>query len=144
MRGPGPRLRGLAGRARSTVDQRRRGQRALRRAHRSSASGHSGAPKLTGGAQNGEGGTGSSIRASPGLERRRGGRATTGKARWCRRSVRGRLELLERENESGESCGEARGGCSPFIGAGGAPGGGGRAVNAGVNGFNAIEGVKCR
>jgi hypothetical protein len=28
------------------------------------------------GAQNGEGGTGSSIRASPGLERRRGGRAT--------------------------------------------------------------------
>jgi hypothetical protein len=28
-------------------------------------------------AQNGEGGTGSSIRASPGLERRRGGRATT-------------------------------------------------------------------
>jgi hypothetical protein len=33
------------------------------------------------GAQNGEGGTGSSIRASPGLERHRGGRATTGKAR---------------------------------------------------------------
>jgi hypothetical protein len=72
-------------------------------------------------AQNGEGGTGSSIRASPELERCRGGRAMTGKARWCRRSVRGRLELLERENESGERCGEARGGCSPFIGAGGAP-----------------------
>jgi hypothetical protein len=70
------------------------------------------------GAQNGEGGTGSSIRASPELKRRRGGRATTGKARWCRGSVRGRLELLERENESGERCGEARGGCSPFIGAG--------------------------
>jgi hypothetical protein len=95
-------------------------------------------------AQNGEGGTGSSIRASPGLERHRGGWATTGKARWCRRSVRGTLELLERENESGERCGEARGGCSPFIGAGGAPGRGGRAVNAGVNGFNAIEGVKGR
>jgi hypothetical protein len=61
------------------------------------------------GAQNGEGGTGSSIRASPELERRRGGWETTGKARWCRRSVRGRLEFLERENESGERCGEARG-----------------------------------
>ncbi len=71
------------------------------------------------GTQNGEGGTGISIRASSGLERRRGGRVTTGKARWCRRSVRGRLELLERENESGERCGEARGGCSLFIGAGG-------------------------
>jgi hypothetical protein len=94
------------------------------------------------GAQNREGGTGSSIRASLWLERRRGGRATTRKARWCRRSVRGRLELLERENESGESCGEAQGGCSPFIGAGGAPGRGGRAVNADINGFNAIEGVK--
>jgi hypothetical protein len=58
--------------------------------------------------------------------------------------VRGRLELLERENEGGERCGEARGGCSPFIGAGGAPGRGGWAVNAGVNGFNTIEGVKGR
>jgi hypothetical protein len=74
------------------------------------------------GSQNGEGGTESSIRASLGLEQRRGGRATTGKARWCRRSVRRRIELLEAENESGERCGEARGGCSPFIGAGGAPG----------------------
>jgi hypothetical protein len=67
-----------------------------------------------------------------------------GKAQWCRRSVRGRLELLERENESGERCGEAQGGCSPFIGARGAPGRGGRAVNASVNGFNAIEDVKGR
>jgi hypothetical protein len=32
--------------------------------------------------------TGSSARASPGLERRRGGRATMVKPRWCRRSVR--------------------------------------------------------
>jgi hypothetical protein len=47
------------------------------------------------GAQNGEGSMGSSSRASPGLERRRGGRATVGKARWCRRSVRERLELGE-------------------------------------------------
>jgi hypothetical protein len=53
------------------------------------------------GAQNGEGSTGSSSRASPGLERRRGGRAMTGKARWCRRSVRGRLELREREMRAG-------------------------------------------
>jgi hypothetical protein len=31
-----------------------------------------------------------------------------------------------------------------FIGAGGAPGTGGRELIAGVNGFNAIEGVKAR
>jgi hypothetical protein len=45
---------------------------------------------------------------------------------------------------SGERCGELWEGCSPFIGAGGAPGRGGQAINAGVNGFNAIEGVKGR
>jgi hypothetical protein len=54
------------------------------------------------GAQNVEGGMGSSSRASPGLERRRGGRATTGKAWWCRCSVRGRLELGEREMRAGK------------------------------------------
>jgi hypothetical protein len=54
------------------------------------------------GAQNGEGGTGSSSRVSSGLERRRGGRATTAKARWCQRSVRGRLELVEREMRTGK------------------------------------------
>jgi hypothetical protein len=32
----------------------------------------------------------------------------------------------------------------PFIGAGGAPGRGGRELITGVNGFNAIEGVKAR
>ncbi len=53
------------------------------------------------GPQNGEGTTGSSSRASPGLERRRGRRATAGKARWCRRSVRERLELEEREMRAG-------------------------------------------
>jgi hypothetical protein len=31
-------------------------------------------------------------------------------------------------NRSGERCGEARGGCSPFIGAGGVPGRGGWGV----------------
>jgi hypothetical protein len=54
------------------------------------------------GAQNGEGGTGSSSRASPGLERHRGGQAMTGKARWCRHSVRGRLELRKREMRAGK------------------------------------------
>jgi hypothetical protein len=42
-------------------------------------------------------------------------------------------------SRSGERCGEARGGCSPFIGAGERWGGVAKAVNAGVNGFNAIE-----
>jgi hypothetical protein len=42
-------------------------------------------------------------------------------------------------NRSGERCGEARGGCSPFIGAGERQGGVAGAVNAGVNGLNAIE-----
>jgi hypothetical protein len=45
---------------------------------------------------------------------------------------------------SGERCGEHWGGCSPFIGAGGAAGRGAGAVNAGVSGVNAIEGVKGR
>jgi hypothetical protein len=53
--------------------------------------------------------TRNSIRASPGLERRRGGRATN--------SGEG--------NVSGERCGEFWGGCSPFIGVGGAAGRGG-------------------
>jgi hypothetical protein len=47
-------------------------------------------------------------------------------------------------NRSWERCGEARGGCSPFIGVGGAPGRGGRELIVGINGFNAIEGVKAR
>jgi hypothetical protein len=38
-----------------------------------------------------------------------------------------------------ERCGELWGWCSPFIGVGGAPGRGGWGVNAGVNGFIAIE-----
>jgi hypothetical protein len=49
------------------------------------------------GTQHREESTVSSIRASPGLERRRGGRATIVRARWHRRSVRGRLERGERE-----------------------------------------------
>jgi hypothetical protein len=42
-------------------------------------------------------------------------------------------------NRSGERCGEAQGGWSPFIGAGERRGGVAGAVNASVNGFNAIE-----
>jgi hypothetical protein len=52
------------------------------------------------GAQQREERTGSSSRASPGLERRRGGRATMVKARWCRRMVRGRLERGEMRREA--------------------------------------------
>jgi hypothetical protein len=70
--------------------------------------------------------TGSSIRASPGLEQRRGGRAMmvqNGEAV----ALGERAAQAGREgNRSGQRCGEARGGCSPFIGVGGAPGRGGR------------------
>jgi hypothetical protein len=56
-----------------------------------------------------------------------------------------RVSQVGREgNVSGERCSELWGGCSPFIGVGGVAGRGGWAVNAGVNGFNAIEGVKGR
>jgi hypothetical protein len=44
--------------------------------------------------------TGSSARASPGLKRRRGGRETAVKARWCRCSVRGLLRRGERRKEA--------------------------------------------
>jgi hypothetical protein len=47
------------------------------------------------GAQQREERTGSSSRASPGLELRQGGRVTMVKARWCRRSVRGKYERGE-------------------------------------------------
>jgi hypothetical protein len=78
------------------------------------------------GAQNGEGGTGSSIRASPVLERRRGGRAA--KMQSGETAALGeRVSQAGREGSvSGERCGELWGGCSPFIGVGGAAGRGGR------------------
>jgi hypothetical protein len=93
-------------------------------------------------AQNGEGGTGSSIRASPGLEQRRGGRATTMRSGEMA-ALGERVAQVGREGSvSGERWGELWGGCSPFIGAGGQRGGVAGAVNAGVNGINAIEGIK--
>jgi hypothetical protein len=78
------------------------------------------------GAENGEEGTGSSIRASPGLERRRGGWATMMQS--GEMAVLGeRVAQAGREGSvSGERCGELWGGCSPFIGVGGAAGRGGR------------------
>jgi hypothetical protein len=70
--------------------------------------------------------TGNSIRASPGLERRRGGRATTMQSGEMA-ALGERVAQAGREgNVSGERCGELWGGCSPFIGAGGAVGRGGR------------------
>jgi hypothetical protein len=78
------------------------------------------------GAQNGEGSEGNSARVSPELGWHRGGRAMmvqNGEA-----AVLGeRAAQAGREgNRSGERCGESRGGCSPFIGARGALGRGGR------------------
>jgi hypothetical protein len=62
------------------------------------------------GAQQREERTGSSSRASPGLERHRGGRATMVKARWCQRSVRGRLESGEMRREAGRGVVNSGGG----------------------------------
>jgi hypothetical protein len=64
--------------------------------------------------------------ASPGLERRLGGRATT-MQRGEMAVLSERVARVGREGSvSGERCGELWGGCSPFIGVGGAAGRGGR------------------
>jgi hypothetical protein len=69
---------------------------------------------------------GNSIRTSPGLERRRGGRAMTMQSGETV-ALGERVAQAGREgNVSGERCGELWGGCSPFIGAGGATGRRGR------------------
>jgi hypothetical protein len=70
--------------------------------------------------------TGNSIRASSGLERRRGGRAMTMQS--GETAVLGQrvAQAVRERNMSGERCGELWGGCSPFMGAGGAAGRGGR------------------
>ena len=78
------------------------------------------------GAQNGQESTESSSRASPGIERRRGGRATAGKGSVASALGERGATARREEIESGERCGEARGCGSPFIGAGGAPGRDGR------------------
>jgi hypothetical protein len=56
-----------------------------------------------------------------------------------RRSVRGLLRRGEREIGAVRGAVTLGEGARLLWGAGGAPGRGGRAVNAGVNGFNAIE-----
>jgi hypothetical protein len=91
------------------------------------------------GVQNGEGGTGSLARASPELGQRCGSLAAVVQNREVAVLSEDTAQAGREGNMSGERCGATRGWCSPFIGAGGAPGRGGQAVNAGVNGFNAIE-----
>jgi hypothetical protein len=97
--------RGPGGRAWSTMDLRRRRQRggpgrsgALTGARPPAAPVHQSSPA---GAQQREERTGSSTRASPGLRRRRGVRATVvqNQRRW--RSVRGRLKHGENRREAG-------------------------------------------
>jgi hypothetical protein len=96
------------------------------------------------GVQNGEGSEGNLAWGSPELGRRCGGRATVvqnGEAV----ALGERKARAWREAKRGwERCGEVWGWRSPFIGGGGAPGRGDRELLTGVNGFNAIEGVKAR
>jgi hypothetical protein len=70
--------------------------------------------------------TGISIRASPGLERHRGGRATMVRGSVVSTLGERKTRARREENVSGERCGELWGWCSPFIGAGEGAGRGGR------------------
>jgi hypothetical protein len=99
---------------------------------------------LPAGAQNREGSEGNSTRVSPELRWRCGGRASTVQDGEVVALGERAAQAGREGNRSGERCGEARGGCSPFIGAGVAPGRGGQELITGINGFNAIEGVKAR
>jgi hypothetical protein len=74
------------------------------------------------GAQNGEGGTGSSDRASPELGRRCGSRATVVQNWEAVALGEDTAQACREGKEAGERCGATRGWCSPFIGAGGALG----------------------
>jgi hypothetical protein len=73
-------------------------------------------------AQNGEGSTRSSDRASPELGRRYRGRATVVQNREAAALGEDTAQAWREGKRSGERCGVTRGWCSPFIGAGGAPG----------------------
>jgi hypothetical protein len=126
--GPGPRVRGTAGRAQSTVDRRQRGQR--------------GGPGVA--ARSPEYGL-RPLRCTKahrwGHNRERGARGARlgphrsscdGGAEPEAAALGEREARAWREAKRGwEWCGELWGWCSPFIG--------GRGVNASVNGFNAIE-----
>jgi hypothetical protein len=83
------------------------------------------------GAQNREGGTGSSARASPELGWRCGSRATMVQNREAVALGEDTAQACREGKKVGESCGATRGWCSPFIGAGGAPGRKCRWVTAG-------------
>jgi hypothetical protein len=74
------------------------------------------------GAQNGEGGTGSSARASPELGRCCGSRATVVQNREAAMLGEDTAQACREGKEAGERCGATRGWCSPFIGVGAAPG----------------------
>jgi hypothetical protein len=120
-----------AGRARSTMDQRRRGPRVPERGGALTRVGPPAAPvhqSSLAGAQKRERSTGSSARASPELKRRHGGWATAVQNRRWRRSVEARLERGEKRREDGRGAVKSRGGARPFIGVGGAPGRGGRGL----------------
>jgi hypothetical protein len=73
------------------------------------------------GAQNGEGSTMSSARASRELGRRCGGRATVVQNREAAVLGEDTAQAWREGKRSGERCGVTRGWCSPFVGAGGAP-----------------------
>jgi hypothetical protein len=83
------------------------------------------------GAQNGEGGTGSSAGASPELGWRCGSRATVVQNWEASALGEDTAQACREGKEAGERCGATRGWCSPFIGAGGAPGSKCRWVMAG-------------
>jgi hypothetical protein len=81
-----------------------------------------------------------------GSHRSSGGAVEAGR-RWCRtgrrrRSVRSSCGLGSERLRARSGVVMAGGAPRPFIGVGGVPGRGGRELIAGVNGFNAIEGVK--
>jgi hypothetical protein len=86
---------------------------------------------LPAGAQNREGGTGSSARASPELGWRCGSRAMVVQNREAVALGEDTAQACREGKEAGERCGATRGWCLPFIGAGGAPGRKCRWVTAG-------------
>jgi hypothetical protein len=78
------------------------------------------------GAQKGERCTGGSARASPELRRRCGGRATVVQNQEAVALGEDTAQAWRERKRSEGRCGATRGWCSPFIGAGGVPGRGGR------------------
>jgi hypothetical protein len=98
------------------VDPWWHGQRARRCAHRSLASGRSGAPKLAG-----------------------GGAKWRGEREELDSGLTGARAALRRPGDGDAKWGSSGEGARLLLGFGGALWRGGRAVNTGVNGFNAIE-----